>query len=75
MLTALDLALCGDGIFQVARQGIELGFPELAIVLDPCGCVFHWPWEQVATVHSTVFLARQQAGTLQHTEVLRNGGE
>ena len=75
MLTALDVALCGDGILQVARQGIELGFPELAIVLDPCGCIFHRPWEQAATMHSAVFVSRDEAGVFEHAQVLRYRGE
>src|ERR1700723_298416 len=41
LLAVVTADVLAHGIFQIVRQGIELRFPELAVVLDPCRRIFH----------------------------------
>ena len=72
-MRAADVFVCG--IFQIAREGIELRFPEAAVVLDPGRCVLHRLGAQAAAMDSAVFLPRDEAGGFQHAQVFRYGGE
>jgi hypothetical protein len=73
MLTAIAPdGFGGRRIFQIAGQGIELRFPELAVVLDPRGRIFHRLRAQAATMHPAIFLALDQTGALQHPQMLRH---
>ena len=49
--------------------------PEAAIALDPARCVLHRARLEAATPHATVLRVREQAGPLQHAEVLVYSGE
>jgi hypothetical protein len=58
--------MCG---FQEVRQGVELVFPEGAIVINPAGCVFHGLGRKTAAVGAAIDFAAQQAGGFQHSQV------
>jgi hypothetical protein len=61
--------------FQIFRQGIELGFPEGAVLPDPGGSVFHGIGGQVAAMDAPVDFAAQQARRFQHAQMLGNRGQ
>jgi hypothetical protein len=61
--------------FQVFRQGIELQLPERAVLLDPRSRILHGLRSQSATVNASIDFALEQAGGLQDTHVLRDGGQ
>jgi hypothetical protein len=67
------LSLLASGGFQILRQGIELRFPERAVLLDPGGRVPEGLCGQPAAVHATVDLAIKEAGGLQYAHMLRDG--
>ena len=56
--------------FQVFCQGIELGFPEGAVLTDPGRGIFHGIGRQAAAVNAPVNLAAQQSRRFQHAQVL-----
>src|SRR5271156_5865015 len=63
-LVAADVFACR--IFQIARQRIELRFPELAVVLDPRSRVFHRLGAQAAMMHAPVLLPCHPARVFPH---------
>jgi len=60
---------------QVLRQGVELGFPEAAIGLDPGGGILHRLRRQAAAVDAAVDFAAEQPGGFEDAQVLGDGGE
>ncbi len=56
-------------------QGIELFFPEDAVMLDPLRRGFHGLGGQAAAVDAAVDFAREQAGGFEDAEVLGDGGK
>jgi hypothetical protein len=66
------LLVCG---FEIFRQGVELVFPEHAVLLDPAGGILHGLGSEAAAVNATVDFAMEKSGRLQNAEVLRHGGE
>jgi hypothetical protein len=56
-------------------QGIELVFPEGAVPLNPGGGILHGLGSQAAAVEAAVDFAAEQAGGLQHAEVLGDSRE
>ena len=65
--------LLADGGFQVIRQGIELVFPEGAILRDPRRGVLHGLGGEAAAVHAAVDFAVEEACGLEDAQVLRDG--
>ncbi|HVS89170.1 MAG TPA: hypothetical protein VHF01_13245 [Candidatus Acidoferrum sp.] len=53
------LFICGG--FQVFCQGVELCFPEGAVLRDPGGRVFHGLGREPAVVHAAVDFALEQS--------------
>ncbi len=62
-------------LLEVARQGVELIFPETAIMSDPCCGIAHWPGFEPATAHAPALFRDHQPGALQHAEMLGNAGQ
>jgi len=58
--------------FQVFCQGIELGFPEGAVLTDPGRGIFHGIGRQAAAVNPPVNLAAQQSRRFQHAQMFGN---
>jgi hypothetical protein len=67
------LPLLASGGFQILRQGIELRFPERAVLLDPGSGVPEGLSGQPAAVHAAGDLALKEAGGLQYAHMLRDG--
>ena len=59
--------------FQILCQSVELFFPERAVVLNPRGSVFHRLGNEPAAVHAAVNLPPEEAGGLEHAEMLGDG--
>src|SRR5260370_6096009 len=59
---------------QVGVQAIEALLPEAAIMLDPAGDVLEWTGLEPARPPLRFASARDEAGALQHLEVLGDGG-
>jgi len=66
----LSLGLC-----EKTRKCIELLFPELPVMLDPFGRVFHGFGGQAAAINSPVFPPRDKLCPLEHPQVLGHAGE
>jgi hypothetical protein len=56
--------------FQKFRQGVELFFPESAVVLDPTGGFLHGLRREPAAMDAAIDFAAQQSGGFQHAKVL-----
>jgi hypothetical protein len=67
------LPLPTDIRFQIFRQGIELKFPERAVLLDPGSRILHRLGGQSATVNAAIDFAFEQARGFQDAHVFRNG--
>jgi hypothetical protein len=63
------LLFCG---FEILRQGVELVFPEHAVVLDPAGGFFHGLRSEAAAVNTAVDFAAEEAGGLEDPQVFRH---
>ncbi len=63
------------GKFEIACQGIELVFPETAVLLNPGGGLLHRRGGEAATMHAAVNLTREKAGGLEDAQMLRDSGE
>jgi hypothetical protein len=61
--------LLGCFVFQIFCQGIELHFPESAVLLDPGDGVFHRLRREAATVRAAVNFAAKQAGGFENAQV------
>ena len=66
--------LCG-GACEIGGQGIELRFPEFAILRDPAGGLLHGLGVEAEAVDAAVNFATEQAGGFEDAEVLGNGGK
>lgn len=62
------MLLCGG--FEIFRQGVELGFPENPVALDPTRGVQHGLGGEAATVDAAVDFALEQAGGFENAQVL-----
>ncbi len=67
--------LLADTRFEILRQGIELQFPERAILLDPRGGILHGLGLQPAAMHAAIDFTFEQARGFQDAHVLRDGGQ
>jgi hypothetical protein len=56
-------------------QGVELRFPEGAVVLDPGGGGFHGLGVETAAVDAAIDFAAEEAGGFEDAEMLGDGGE
>ncbi len=56
-------------------QGIELFFPEDAVVLDPLRDGLHGLGSEAAAVDAAVDFALEEAGRFEHAEMLGDGGK
>lgn len=71
------LLLCGFGVcgFEIFRQGVELVFPEHAVLRDPASGILHGLGREAAAVNAAVDFAFEESGGLQDAQVFRNGRE
>jgi len=69
----LGVLLCGG--FEILGQGIELFFPEYAVVLDPLRRSLHGLGSEAAAVDAAVDFALEEAGGFEHAEMLGDGGK
>lgn len=51
---------------------IQLAFPEASIAYDPVRRLFQWIGVETAAMHATGFFSREQSGTFQYAEMLRD---
>jgi len=58
------------GLFQIAREGIELRLPKAPVFLDPSRRRFEWPAVELAAAQPALLLALDQPGRLQDVQVL-----
>jgi hypothetical protein len=58
---------------KVSFQGVELLFPELSALLDPCDGLAHRLRAQPAAVDAPFLVAVEQAGPFEDTQVPRDG--
>jgi hypothetical protein len=56
-------------------QGVELRFPEGAVVVDPGGGGFHGLGVQTAAVDAAIDFAAEEAGGFEDAEMFGDGGE
>jgi hypothetical protein len=59
-------------LFQVGREHVELGLPELSVVRDPRERIAHRHRMERSPAHSPFLLHRREPGALQHAYVLRD---
>jgi hypothetical protein len=59
------------GAFEVRREPVELGFPELAVALDPRGGVAHRRGDECSAPHASLAADAREAGALEDAHVLR----
>jgi len=67
----LGVLLCGG--FEILGQGIELFFPEYAVVLDPLRGGLHGLGGEAAAMDAAVDFALEEAGGFEHAEMLGDG--
>src|SRR5688572_26202593 len=72
LLTGMFLLL-GFQLLQVGVETIEARFPEGAIALGPFGDFLDWSGVDPARPPLGLAAARDQSGTLEHAQVLRDG--
>jgi hypothetical protein len=58
--------------FEIFRQGIELVFPEGAVLLDPGGGILHGLGSEAAAVDAAVDFASQKSRGFENAEVFGN---
>jgi hypothetical protein len=58
--------------FEVFRQGIELAFPEGAVLFDPSGGILHGLGSEAAAVDAAVDFALQKSRGLEDAQVFGN---
>jgi hypothetical protein len=61
--------------FEKTCKGIELLFPELSVTLYPFGRILHGFGDEAATVDSSLLTPRDQLGSFEYAQVLRDGRE
>jgi len=59
-------------LFEVGREHIELGLPELSVVRDPRERIAHRRRMERSPAHSPFLFHRREPGALQHAHVLRD---
>jgi hypothetical protein len=62
--------ICG---FQKFGQGVELVFPEGAVMFDPAGGVFHRLGIEAAAMNASVDFATEQSGRFEDAKMLGDG--
>ena len=62
--------LLGCRFFEIVCQGVELGFPKSAVLLDPGGGRLHRSGGKATAVDAAVDLAVKQAGGFEDAEML-----
>src|SRR5207245_8454315 len=71
----LGMQLSGLQLAQIALEAVEALVPEAAIMLDPVGDLLQRARLQPAGPPLRLAAARDQAGALQHLEMLRDAGK
>jgi len=61
--------------FQILGQGIELRFPERAVLLDPGGGALHRRSGQTTAMDAAIDFTAQQAGGFEDAKMFGDGGE
>ena len=61
------------GFLQIFCQSIEPLLPETPVTLDPINRFFHGSGDKAAAAHAPVLFLPEQAGPLQHAQVLGDG--